>query len=378
MIDMNMFNTDIEEVSTNLLNLYPYALEITITDECNLRCSYCFEGSSCLKDTSLDCVEEVFDAIDVMLGDEWFNANFSGIRIGFWGGEPTLRPDILRQFAERYKDNELIRFHIYTNGYVIDGLMDVFGDCKDKISVQVSYDGERIHDIKRISKHGDKTASEVKGNIYRLHEEGFNVSLKSTVTHDTLDYIQDCWDDIRQMNEDIGSNMLYNITLDYINPVDIDINKIRSAFIGIAKKELKFFGENGYYLLTWFGNTQPIRCAYFKQGMALNTDGGMMYCHGCTYSCSNKEFNFGNIRDDDFLDKIKHNNKYFELPEVPDACKECVATTCCTCNVIKYEHSTKDSFLDRWFDLSCQNSQCDVFREFSKISISLKDILGGR
>jgi len=31
--------------------------------------------------------------------------------------------------------------------------------------------------------------------------------------------------------------------------------------------------------------------------------------------------------------------------------------------------------VDKWYDFSCQKEHCDMFKEFSKVSISLKDIL---
>lgn len=377
MIDINTFKKDISEISNNMNKKGEYSIEVTLTDECNFKCLYCFEGNNCLKNTTLNCVEDIFKSIDIMLMDDWFMDTFSGIRIGFWGGEPTLRPNIIRLFAERFKKNDLIKFHIYTNGYNINELMDIFKGCKDKINIQVSYDGKRINDIKRVLRSNKETTARVRNNIYKLCENGFIVSLKSTVTHDTLEYMVDSWEDIQQINNDLGDNIKYNITIDYINPVDIDLDVVRKSFISVAKKELLFYKNKGYHLLTWFSSNRPVICDFFKHGMAINTNGDMLYCHGCGYSTSIDDFCFGNISDGDFLEKIKYNHGFFNAPEIKE-CRECISVNCVTCNVIKYDNSEKEGFFEKWYDLPCQKSQCDIFREFSKVSISLKDIIGGK
>ena len=368
------FSNDIRDISLNMKDKSYYTMEITITDECNLRCTYCFEGDACQKTTTLDCVDDIFIAIDKMFKDQWFMDTFMGIRIGFWGGEPTLRPDILKRFADRYNTNNLIQFHIYTNGVDISELMDIFKDYKEKIKIQVSYDGKRINDIKRLTKNNTPSTDIVRANIYELHEKGYRVSIKSTATYDTIEYMTDSWDDIKSMNDDLGNNIKYSVTMDYVNTQDMDMTKIKKSFMDLAKKEIKFFKEKGYHLFTWFSSKEPNACSFFKNGMAINTNGGMMYCHGCGYSPSSESLVFGDIRDEDFLEKIKHNFGYFEKPKINE-CENCYSTICITCNVVKYDNSKKEEFLDKWYDLPCQEKQCNVFKEFSKISISLSDIL---
>jgi len=377
MINTDTFVSDIKEISDKVKNLPEYTIEVTLTDECNFRCTYCFEGSECMKTTTLTSIEDISTSVDTMLLDGWFLSEFKGVRIGFWGGEPTLRPDLIRSFVEYFKDNELVRFHIYTNGYNVDQLMEAFDDCKDKINIQVSYDGEKIHDIKRQTAGQQKTASRVRENIYKLHENGFGVSIKSTVTYDTMEHMAECWDDIKNLADDIGEKIRYSPTVDYINDAgDIDMVKVRKCWVQVAKKELKYKEENGRFLCTWFESKRPIGCNFFRYGMVINTNGDFMYCHGCNYSSLSADMTFGNISDGDIIEKIKHNHKYFIMPERPDKCKSCLATHCCTCNVVKYKHSQKKDFKDRWYDLDCQQDQCDMFIEFSKVSISLNDLIG--
>ena len=353
-----------------------YNLELTVTDECNFACTYCFEGEECQKTTTLDCVDDIFSAIEKMFQSDWFNETFEGVKIGFWGGEPTLRPDILRKIAEQYKDDDRIIFHIYTNGYNVDVLMDVFNECKDKINIQVSYDGGKIHEENRVTRGNVSTTNHVRNNIYKLYENGFQVGLKSTVTYDTLKDMSESWDDIKLLHDDIGSNMTYNITFDYINEQDIelDMDYVKNVFVVLAKKEIKFFKENGYHLFNWFNNTSALQCNFFRYGMAINTNGDMLYCHGCGYSPSVEDFKFGHISDGDLIDKIKRNSEYFKR-ETPEKCGECFAVCCAMCNIVKYDNSEKEGFLEKWYDLPCQKNQCDIFKEFSKVSIALKDII---
>ena len=115
MIDLDMFGRDIKNMGDELSKIQDmYSVELTVTSNCNFKCSYCCEGDACDVDSTFDDVDSLFEMIDGLLVDDWFLSVFSGVSIGFWGGEPTLKPSIIRKVVEKYKDNHLIHFFIYT------------------------------------------------------------------------------------------------------------------------------------------------------------------------------------------------------------------------------------------------------------------------
>lgn len=371
MIDFGTFKDDIKHIEKSISDKPSYSIELTVTSSCNFRCSYCCEGDSCTVDTTYEDMSGLFKMIDGLLVDDWFLSTYGSINFGFWGGEPTLRPDIIKQVVNRYKDNHLITFFIYTNGYKCDTLVDLFGEIKDKITIQVSYDGGEINK-NRLLTGGQETSSIVRDTIYRLIREGYTVHLKSTMTYYDFDKIESAWDDIKLIHDDLGKHIKFAPTVDYTKEYGMDMDVVRRNFVKIAKKELGFYKEHGYHLFSWFDG-QVKKCTFMKYGLCVDTNGDLLYCHGCSYSRNKDELVFGNIKDGLVVDKIRHNYELFNTPD-DTGCFGCISNMCMTCNVQKHLNSKKDTFLERWYDLTCQTEQCDMFREFSKVRIALEEV----
>ena len=138
----------------------PYTLEINVTKECNFACSYCFEGAHCRQTEDVaDRVDDIKKAVSDMFADDWFNENFGLVRITFWGGEPTLRPDILQSFVDEYLEDERVGFLMYSNGSRPDIIKEIFEPVKERFEVQISYDGQPIHDLRRKDIAGAPTSA---------------------------------------------------------------------------------------------------------------------------------------------------------------------------------------------------------------------------
>lgn len=373
MTNLDRFGEDIAGISKTAQSRENYSVEFTVTSSCNFRCSYCCEGESCTVDSTFEDFDNAFKMIDGFLVDDWFLSRFGGLNIGFWGGEPTLRPDVVKKIVDRYKNDHMVTFFIYTNGYKCDTLIDLFKDIKDKVNIQVSYDGGIINRKNRVLAGGQETSDKVRETIYRLSAEGFNYHLKSTLTYNDMQYLGDAWDDIKSLHDELGKHIRYSVTVDYTKEYNMDMAVVRKNFVDIAKREKKFFRENGYHLFSWFEG-QKKKCTFMKYGMCIDTNGDLLYCHGCSYSCNRDDLVFGHITDGDIIDKVIKNYGYFNAPEIP-ACGDCISDTCMTCNVQKHINSKKDGFFDRWYDLTCQTEQCDMFREFSKVRKALEDVL---
>ncbi|MFC1576260.1 radical SAM/SPASM domain-containing protein [Candidatus Omnitrophota bacterium] len=116
---------------------FPFLLNYSVTFRCNLDCRYC--GVSRLKenyaDTEVNCRE-----ISSFLCDERLKKLDA---IFITGGEPFLKndlPDILMAFQEKVFPRV---FHITTNGYLTDGIVDSVKFLKSKglnMHIKVSID----------------------------------------------------------------------------------------------------------------------------------------------------------------------------------------------------------------------------------------------
>lgn len=165
-------------------------LSLTISNICNLSCSYCYasfgnyynvNGLMMTRKTALNALT-------------WASRVYSRIEhINFFGGEPTLNPEIIEIVCEyaRYLHTQGILSHlpsfgITTNGYVInDRMLDILTGYG--FSVTLSLDGPKeIHDLNRPTKTGKGSFEAVVYNAKRLLDHGLNVEFECTYTADHL------------------------------------------------------------------------------------------------------------------------------------------------------------------------------------------------
>lgn len=163
-------------------------LTLVISNTCNLACAYCYAhgGSYYGPNGSLMTKETALNAINYAMH------RYSSIHhISFFGGEPTLNPQIVKLVCEYvfylHSKNLLSQvptFGITTNGYLLsEAMRDIL--LKYGVSVTISIDGPRdIHDLKRPTKGGKGSYEHVIGNVRRLVQEGLDVSFECTYTAD--------------------------------------------------------------------------------------------------------------------------------------------------------------------------------------------------
>jgi uncharacterized protein len=130
-----------------------------VTNGCNLRCAYCFEGDHAERE---DMSEEVARwAIDFALANGGESPG-----IVFFGGEPLLRRDLItwaldyaRQASARC--GVLPHYKITTNGLLLDD--ELLALCADNdVAISLSFDGVReAHDRHRLNVAGQGTWARV-------------------------------------------------------------------------------------------------------------------------------------------------------------------------------------------------------------------------
>jgi sulfatase maturation enzyme AslB (radical SAM superfamily) len=180
-----------------------FHVDITLTDDCNFSCKYCFERG-CFNTHKFNDLDLFTKRMDELLSSSFFNNNYKILNIGFWGGEPTLNPDLLKLIVDKYWSDDKVKFFLFSNGYEIDSVLDLMIAHKDKILLgghpkfctQISYDGMPVHDINRPLRGGKLTSSVVRNNILRLNELKIPSTIKSTITPETFKYLFLAYKDI--------------------------------------------------------------------------------------------------------------------------------------------------------------------------------------
>ena len=133
----------------------PAGLAIIVSQNCNLTCSYCLAQRGTY---GLSVCDMNIDEIKHRIKEYSKNtSNFSFIK--FFGGEPTLRMDLVAEICRYVHENlnlKDIKFGITTNGAYGKPEEHLKVWTKYRVSVSVSIDGPQyIHDMERKTENGN-------------------------------------------------------------------------------------------------------------------------------------------------------------------------------------------------------------------------------
>ena len=148
-------------------------LRISVTDRCNLRCSYCMpeEGINFVNKDELLTYEEMLRISGILV-----NHGIKKIRIT--GGEPFVRTDIMGFLERLVAINGLETVSITTNGVL---LKKHIHDLKNLgiQNINLSLDTFNPETFKKITRRDD--FSKVRDSLFALIENGFNVKVNAVV-----------------------------------------------------------------------------------------------------------------------------------------------------------------------------------------------------
>lgn len=157
----------------------------SLTDRCNLACDYCYGGSESCEDMSLETLSKIVDfaVSSTPEGDT--------LEFGFFGGEPLLRPDLMRSGAEMVEtscDAAGVEFQlrVTTNGTLLDddavSFLSRYG-----VNVCVSIDGPpSIHDLHRRYPDGTGSSADVVENLRRAASRLDTLQVNAVFGPDTV------------------------------------------------------------------------------------------------------------------------------------------------------------------------------------------------
>ena len=177
------------------------------TKACNLNCNYCYEkGKFENKEFSKKDIERIIDFLKghVKAGND--------LILTLIGGEPTLAKNnkyFFDRIGSEFEPNSIKEIRLITNGYSFELLKNTFSDnfwkkFKDKIEIQISYDGKAIHDIDRVKIINGKkigTADKVLETIDKCIQEDLNISLKSTLNIIHLPLVPQVLKEFQELNK---------------------------------------------------------------------------------------------------------------------------------------------------------------------------------
>ena len=222
-----LLDNTIREINYPAINLLDNYLDskmeqliLQVTQQCNLRCSYCvYSGNYFNREhTNQIMSEEVaFKAIDYFIQH---SQDSDEIVIGFYGGEPLLNFSLIKKSVGYVKNkvgDRRIRFSMTTNGTLFNDEVNKFLE-KNNFSILVSLDGTRDEHNK------NRCFSDGKGS--------FDILIKN------LTYIFDKYPDLYKkisFNTVLNTNHNYTKVKSFFEKTDILKNSIMHTNIVESK-----------------------------------------------------------------------------------------------------------------------------------------------
>ena len=193
-----------------------------LTTRCNLNCSYCYENYTEKQDMDFKTSKNIIDFI-------FKNDTLNLIQIGFMGGEPLIKYDVLYQtvnYINKYYPTRLVRYYITTNGVLLTAEIVKFLSLNN-FDIRISIDGDRDSTtINRMSKDISIYNKVIK-NISMLETLKCNYSLRMTVGKNVIDRL---FKNIKYLYENFN------------RPIDLqfDLNmSIDKTIVLILKEEIR-------------------------------------------------------------------------------------------------------------------------------------------
>ncbi|MBN1989522.1 MAG: radical SAM protein [Bacteroidales bacterium] len=339
----------------------PYLLIFKYTNQCNLRCSYCYAwnksncgSSSMSNDTLIYVLKKIINAY----GDKEYC-------VCLHGGEPLLKMRNLRSVVEDIKRiSDKIDITLQTNATLITDEFATFVK-EQNIEVGVSVDGfdERTNCL-RLDPNGNGSINESLRGIERLRSAGVKVGLLSVITEHNQRELLSIFDFYVQrgvryfgFNQFIpagrGSNASHIIDIDDLVETNLElirkINSINSKLSNVkqyvVQRELSKLINN---ISSWNRNglCKTLPCGAGSSVLSFDVDGSI---YPCDDFISDDRFCLGNIYE--IFDIKKHlvshpvvkalqNQSLDNIKE----CKECLWKRICSYNCASESFFANNSF----------------------------------
>ncbi|WP_392533429.1 radical SAM protein [Nostoc sp. C117] len=280
-------------ISNVFLNRKYFNLFILPTEQCNFRCTYCYE------DFSLGRMKpETILAIKAFLDRRCTDLNY--LHISWFGGEPLITKDIVLEISEYaislMKNHPKLHYigDVTTNGYFLDYKTAVALADVGVRRYQISLDGPRnVHDKSRIRADGGSTFDRIWTNLLAIRDSLLPVSilLRIHFTVDTLELLDPLLDDIKKEFLHDSRFSIFFKAIERLGGVNEDSIKIFSEAEkekAIQSLQIKLFGKEVDSSPNKTLTYNPVCYASRPNSLIIRANGDVGKCTVALYDERNK------------------------------------------------------------------------------------------
>lgn len=305
---------------------------IVVTNECNLKCSYCYEGEKNKQSMSIETADKVIDFIK----KTFMKTKSKETHIVFHGGEPLLNLKIIKYIKIKL-DNEInnddIIYEMTTNGTIMNSEILEFLNDND-IQLSISVDGSRkSHDKYRVFRNGKGSYDIVIKNLKQLVANNLIPRCRMTYSSDNFRELFNGILDLKNIGLNlfaISSNFYdKSWTRDSVDELKEDIEKL-----------IKLQEENNIHIST-VDKSQICK----KQGdcfggitsFSISPEGKI---YPCIYNINSEKFEIGTVYDFNYKEiENKMYNFHKKVISINSECNDCGARELCKgskCKLLNY------------------------------------------
>lgn len=213
-------------------------VSLSLTHDCTLSCRYCYAGSKFKKDMSLATAQKIVDfAMEI-------TPTGRKIEFGFFGGEPLLRFDLIKEIINyiRKKEREVgkaICLGVTTNGTLLtQTILDLFKD--ENVDLCISIDGPAyVHNLNRRYKDGRGSFEDVVRNLSLAIEQLGSLQVNAVYGPDTIDFLP----------ESVSFFSQLGVSVIHLNPnicafwEESTYSKLREVYMQIANQYIQSYQQ---------------------------------------------------------------------------------------------------------------------------------------
>lgn len=325
-----------------------------LTDYCNLKCSYCYQGNE--KNATFLDKAKLEKSLEFIIKN---NVEGEEIYLTFLGGEPLLKKELIYETIDiinkNYKDSrELFKFRITTNCTLLDDTLIKFLK-KNDFTIRVSIDGdEETHNLNRVSLDNKNNYKHILSNIIKIQENKLNNNIRMTITKNTVDRMYknvvyfynlgfkdyclgiDNFADWDEESFQVLKEQLDRVSDFYIDKVinneKLSIDLYDSRFTSIIGEKKNLFCSAGS-----------------KEHLTINSNGEL---YPCSFVCNNEKWKIGSINKGLDINKFKESIKNSLYKG--EVCKNCDIKFICGGRKCGFLNYSQTGYLNKSSDNLCK------------------------
>lgn len=343
-----------------------------VTDECNLRCTYCYQINKGVRKMKFEYAKKLIDMIlsgDEKLGGYVDIKTSPGLILEFIGGEPFLQVELIDQICTYFYQRAIELMHPWATRFCIsicsNGLLYFKPEVQKFLSkwghymsFSVTLDGDKeLHDACRIKPDGSGSYDDASAAAIDWMKRGYYMGSKITIAPGNLKYLNSAIMHMVELGyKDINANVVYEKgwTIDHAKEYYqqlktladywVEHDMVEDTYLALFEEEF-FHPKEETDLENWCGGTGLM--------LSMDPDGWLYPCIRYMESSLGTDrkplrighVNFGIAQRECDKSCVDCLNKIDRRTQSTDECFYCpIAEGCSWCSAYNYqENGTPDS-----------------------------------